>query len=256
MRCRQKDTARLLYGEGYDAVLPLGDLVYQPPTLWAYRRAWGPTWGRLKGKTFPAVGNHEYDEPGGPEGYWNYFNGVGRSDGRAGRRGLGWHSFDLGNWHLIALNSNCEQVGCDSRSRQLKWLRRNLRKHAARCTLAYWHHPLFSSGEHGRSTETRPFWRALYRAGADVILGGHDHVYERFAPQAPNGALSRRGIVQFTVGTGGRSLYRFTHVESNSRKRIDRRFGILRLRLARGGYSWGFVDVDRQVLDAGKRRCR
>jgi hypothetical protein len=256
LRCGQAATARLLYGGGYAAVLPLGDLLDPDPFLENFRSVYGATWGRLKGKTYPAIGNHEYWRGVAP-GYFNYFNGRGRRDGRAGRRGLGWHSFDLGSWHLISLNANCSKVGCRGDSHQLRWLRRNLREHPNHCVLAYWHQPLFSSGAHGEDEPVRPFWRALYRAGADVVLNGHDHVYERFAPQAPNGATDRRrGIVQFTVGTGGRSLFSFTHRELNSRKRISGSFGLLRLRLGRGGYRWRFIDVDRNTRDSGSRRCR
>lgn len=255
-RCEQAATAKLLYGGGYDAVLPLGDLLDPDPFLVNFRGAYGSTWGRLKGKTWPAIGNHEYMRGVAP-GYFSYFNGKGRRDGRAGRRGLGWYSFELGDWHLVALNANCSKVGCRGDSRQLKWLRRNLRNHPNRCTLAYWHQPLFSSGAHGEDEPVRPFWKALYAAGADVVLNGHDHVYERFAPQAPNGFTDpRRGIVQFTVGTGGRSLFGFTHPEFNSRKRIERSFGILRLRLGRSGYGWRFIDTDRRTLDTGSRHCR
>jgi len=255
-RCEQAATARLLYGQGYDAVLTLGDLLDPDPFLSNFREVYGSTWGRLKGKTYPAIGNHEYKRGVAP-GYFSYFNGKGRRDGRAGRRGLGWHSFDLDGWHLVSLNGNCSKVGCRGDSRQLKWLRRNLERHPSRCTLAYWHQPLFSSGAHGGDEPVRPFWRALYAAGADVVLNGHDHVYERFAPQAPNGATDHgRGIVQFTVGTGGRSQFGFTHPEFNSQKRVDGSFGILRLRLGRGGYGWRFIDTDRNTLDKGTRRCR
>jgi hypothetical protein len=267
-KCRQRATARLLYGAGYDAVLPIGDLMEPKPFLTNFRRVYGRTWGRLKGRTFPALGNHEYDL-GPARGYFNYFNGVGDPFGRAGTRGLGWYSHDLGAWHLIALNSNCGKVGCGPGSRQLTWLRRNLRRNRDSCVLAYWHHPLFSSGAQGAEQPVAPFWRVLRHHGADVVLNGHDHLYERFAPKRPDGRLDRRrGIVQFTVGTGGRSLFRFTGRARGSRKRVEGRFGILRLRLGARRYRWRFIALRRpagglgagprrgsRVLDRGSRRC-
>ena len=268
-KCRQRATARLLYGAGYDGILPIGDLMEPKPLLRNFRRVYGSTWGRLKGITHPAPGNHEYDL-GPAKGYFDYFNGVGARRGRAGPRGRGWYSYDLGRWHLIALNSTCGKVGgCGRGSDQFRWLRRDLRRSDARCTLAYWHHPLFSSGAHGGEQPVRAFWRALYADGADVVLNGHDHLYERFAPKHPSGRRGgRRGIVQFTVGTGGRSLFAFTHRERGSRARIEGRFGVLRLRLGRRGFAWRFVAVPRpgsstgglgvggtRVLDSGSRRC-
>jgi hypothetical protein len=271
-RCRQAATAQLLYHAGYDAILPIGDLVQPDATLANLRDAYGQTWGKLKGRTHPVAGNHEYDHHSHGSGYFDYFNGVGDDEGRAGARGRGWYSYDLGRWHMIALNANCDRVGCRNHSRQLVWLRRNLRRHRNRCVLAYWHQPLFSSGAHGffktpedaladkhnpgYDENTVPFWRALHAAGADIVLNGHDHLYERFAPQTPSGSLDRKtGIVQFTVGTGGRSLFDFTHVARNSRKRISGAFGILRLRLGRGRYHWRFLDIDHRILDEGERRC-
>jgi hypothetical protein len=255
-KCRQASTARLLYGAGYDAVLPIGDLIEPYPSLRNFRGVWTDTWGRLKGRTYPVLGNHEYDIDGAV-GYFRYFNGIGNRDGRVGTRGRGWYSYDLGRWHLIALNSNCGKVGCGPESRQLAWLRRNLRAHPRRCVLAYWHHPLFSSGAHDAEQPVRYFWRALRAAGADVVLNGHDHLYERFAPKTPDGEIDRgRGIVQFTVGTGGRSLFRFTARKRGSRRRVEQSFGILRLRLGGRGFRWRFIAADgRGTLDRGGRHC-
>jgi hypothetical protein len=254
-KCQQRETARLLYHSWLDAILPIGDLVEPDPTLRNFRGVYASTWGRLKGRTYPAIGNHEYGLHNA-RGYFDYFNGVGRNTGRAGPRRRGWYSYDLGRWHLIALNGNCGHIRCGNRSRQVVWLRRNLRKHPNRCVLAYWHQPLFSSGEQGHEEQVRPLWRALHAAGADVVLNAHDHLYERFAPQTPGGRPDRkRGIVQFTVGTGGRSQFQFTHRARNSRRRIANRFGILRMRLGRGRYRWRFVDARRRTLDHGSRRC-
>jgi acid phosphatase type 7 len=265
-KCRQRATARLLYGAGYDAILPIGDLIEPKPLLKNFRRVYGPTWGRLKGITHPAVGNHEYDL-GPARGYFDYFNGVGERRGPAGVRGRGWYSYDLGRWHLIALNSVCGRVGgCGGRSPQARWLRRDLHRHRRRCTLAYWHHPRFSSGAHGSEQPVGAFWRILHDHGTDVVLNGHDHLYERFAPKHPSGRRDRRrGIVQFTVGTGGRSLFSVGRGAPGSRARVEGRFGILRLRLGARRFGWRFVALGEsastggagvpQVLDRGARRC-
>ena len=256
-KCRQRATSRLLRGRGVDAVLPLGDLMYSP-RLRFFRRIYGRTWGRLKRRTHPVLGNHDYFEgTGSARGYFDYFNGVGDHRGRAGGRGEGWYSFTLGHWHVIALNSNCERVACGPRSPQVRWLRRDLRASRAHCTLAYFHHPLFSSGPHGNEQGVRAFWRVLYRRRADVILSGHDHLYERFAPQTPAARLNRRrGISQFTVGTGGHSLYNFKpQLLPNSVKRVEHRFGVLELRLRRASYSFRFRALGGAVLDRGARRC-
>ncbi len=163
-------------------VATLGDHVYNNGTAAQFRNCYGPTWGRFKGRTRPALGNHEYRTPGAA-GYFTYFN-----DGRAGQRGKGWYSYNLGSWHVIVLNSNCTQVACGKGSEQERWLRADLAAHANKCTLAYWHHPRFSSdNRHGNWPAVGPFWDALYEHGADLVLAGHAHVYERFAPQTPGG---------------------------------------------------------------------
>lgn len=256
-KCRQATTAELLFGGGDSAVLPLGDLIDPDPTLRNFRGVYRRTWGRFKRKTHPALGNHEYAVPGAG-GYFDYFNGRGDTHGRAGRRGAGWYSYEVGTWHLIALNSNCGEVGCGPRSSQVRWLKRDLRRHAKRrCVLAYWHHPRFSSGFHGQDQPTRTFWRVLFRARADVILNGHEHLYERFAPQTPSGVRNvGRGIVQFTVGTGGRSLFPIGAARRNSEAQVAGQFGILRMQLGRGYFSWRFLSApDEQSLDEGRHQC-
>jgi len=160
-----------------NAVLTVGDNQYEHATLAAYVASYAPSWGRVKAKTRPTPGNHDY-WTADAAGYYEYFGAA------AGDPSRGYYSFDLGRWHLIALNSNCAEVGgCGRRSPQTRWLRADLAASSARCTLAYWHHPRFSSGPHGSSTAYREFWRALYAANADVVVVGHDHDYERFAPQ-------------------------------------------------------------------------
>ncbi|HEX8100848.1 MAG TPA: metallophosphoesterase, partial [Actinomycetota bacterium] len=201
--CDQAGTAAVLARlKGLDAVLPLGDNQYESGRLSEYQGAYDRTWGRFKGISHPVPGNHDYDSGG--EGYFAYFGG------QAGNPGAGYYSFDLGGWHLVALNSNCGAIGgCGRGSPQERWLRDDLAHHSKRCTLAYWHHPRFSSGvEHGSTPEMQAIWQALYEHNAEIVLSGHEHNYERFAPQDSVGhADPRKGIREFVVGTGGRNHY-------------------------------------------------
>lgn len=234
-------------------VAVLGDAVYEVGSREEFQKCYAPTWGRFRARTRPAPGNHEYKTPNAA-GYFGYFGRV------AGRPGQGWYSYRLGSWHVVVLNSNCAAVGgCDASSPQGRWLRSDLRVHRAVCTLAYWHHPRFSSGtEHGSDQRVAPFWQLLYRAGADVVLSGHEHNYERFAPQSPAGRLDRRrGIRQFVVGTGGKSHYPLGPPIANSKVRNDVTFGVLRLDLRRRGYAWKFIPADPGgFTDSGSAACR
>jgi uncharacterized repeat protein (TIGR01451 family) len=199
----------------------------------------------------PAVGNHEY-LTAGAAGYFQYFGAA------AGDPTQGYYSFDIGSWHLIALNSNCSKVGgCGPGSPQETWLRRDLEAHPADCTLAYWHHPRFSSGEHGSFVSTQPLWQALYDAGTELVLSGHDHDYERFAPQTAAGvADAGRGIRQFVVGTGGRNRYALGPAIANSEARDATTFGVLELTLHPAGYDWRFVpEAGGGFADAGSASC-
>jgi alkaline phosphatase len=248
--CRQGDTAELVRRLKPDAVAALGDLQYDRGELANFRRSYGPTWGRLRSRTRPAPGNHEWATPGGA-GYFDY------GGARAGTRGRGWYSYELGSWHVVVLNSNCAFVGCDAGSAQERWLRADLARHPARCTLAYWHHPRFSSGLHGSDPSVAPLWQALQNAGADVVLSGHDHSYERFGPQTADGRASPRGMVQFVVGTGGVSNYPIIRTRPNSRVNRAFVFGVLELTLGDGRYSWRFVGVPGIAFtDRGTGRCR
>ena len=253
LACRQKDTSDLLLGAGLAGVLTVGDNQYEDGQLTKYQQSYDATWGRAKHITRPSVGNHEYLDPaGGARGYFDYFGSA------AGERGKGYYAFDLGSWHLIALNSNCASVGgCGPGSPQEQWLRQDLAATRAACVLAYWHHPRFSSGQHGDTVEVEPLWRALYDAGADVVLAGHDHTYERFAPQDPGGrADPAAGIRQFVVGTGGRSHYGFTTVHPNSEVRNGSTFGVLKLTLQPLSYQWRFEPVAGQSFeDTGSGNC-
>jgi len=220
-------------------VATLGDNAYGTGSKQEFARCYDPTWGSEKARTRPAAGNHDYGTRNA-KGYFHYFGQA------AGNRDEGYYSYDLGAWHIIVLNSNCEQIGgCEANSRQGRWLRTDLAAHRATCTLAYWHHPLFSSGkEHGGDEAMQPVWQALYDAGADVVLSGHEHNYERFAPQDPDGRLDRkRGIRQFVVGTGGSSHYGFGRILKTSEVRNAETFGVLVLTLHPASYNWVFVPV-------------
>lgn len=252
--CRQAATSDLLVARRYDAVLPLGDTQYRNGELEQFLASYDPSWGRVKSITRPVVGNHEYNVAGAA-GYFDYFNGIGVRSGPAGSRRRGYYSFDLGSWHLVALNSNCREVACGPSSKQSRWLRRDLRRSRKRCLLAYWHHPRFSSGGQGSSTRTAAFWARLQRAGADLVLSGHDHGYERFAPKRSGGGIDRRdGIRQFVVGTGGKEVLPFGRRRRGSRAALSA-FGVLRLRLGRAAYDWEFESERAEILDSGSNRC-
>ena len=233
-------------------IITLGDNVYPSGTADQFAQCYEPSWGRHKARTRPAPGNHDYATPGAA-GYYGYF---GES---AGDPSAGYYSYGLGAWHVVALNSNCREVGgCEAGSPQEQWLRADLAAHPAACTLAYWHHPRFSSGRHGSTAQMAAIWQTLYDAGADVVLSGHDHLYERFAPQDPSGAADpARGIRQFTVGTGGESFYNFRRVLPTSEVRHTGTPGVLKLTLYPASYDWEFVPVAGATFtDAGSDACR
>jgi hypothetical protein len=248
--CRQLATSDLLVGTRYAAVLALGDTQYEEGAYAAFVASYDPSWGRVKSITKPAPGNHEY-RSSRAGGYYRYFGTA------AGDRRRGYYSFSVGRWHLIALNSNCAAVGgCRAGSPQEKWLRRDLAAHPAACTLAYWHHPRFSSGLHGSDSTYRAFWQALYGAGAEVVLGGHDHDYERFAAQTPSGERDpRRGLREFVVGSGGKELRPFSAVRANSEVRDSTSLGVLELTLGAGAYAWAFRPAVGSFTDSGSTRC-
>jgi hypothetical protein len=230
----------------------LGDIAYEQGSVTNFAQCYDPAWGRFKSRTRPAPGNHEYGTPGAA-GYFGYFGAL------AGVGTQGYYSYNLGAWHLVALNSNCVPAGgCGAGSPQERWLRNDLRRNHAKCTLAYWHHPRFSSGPHGDDRTVAPLWRALYDARAELVLSGHDHDYERFRPQTPEGRLDpKRGIREIVVGTGGRSLYSLSRHAPNSWIANDRTYGVLRLRLAPGRYSFQFLPVlGGTFTDSGSFPCR
>jgi len=246
-RCHQKAVSDLFVGRGLAAVLPLGDLQYEKGELNLFNEVFDPTWGRVKSIIRPVPGNHEYDDPaGGAKGYYDYFNGVGEQTGPAGDRDKGYYSFNVGAWHVIALNSNCGADGvtggCASTSPQVQWLEADLAANPRDCTLAFWHHPRFSSATQA-SGSVRRFWERLDAADADVVLAGHDHIYERFAPQREDTTPGARGLRQFTVGTGGKSLRPDAISDPpalNSQSVQGTTLGALFLTLRPGSYEWDF----------------
>ncbi|UCH26369.1 MAG: metallophosphoesterase [Trueperaceae bacterium] len=249
--CRMKAVAELMQGMDLDAVFTLGDNQYEDGTLDKFMASYDLSWGRFKGMTYPAPGNHEY-YTSGATGYYDYFGSA------AGDRSKGYYSFDLGSWHIVVLNSDCSRVGgCGVGSAQEQWLRADLAANPTACTLAYWHHPRFSSGMHGNHSEYVPFWEVLYEHGAELVLTSHDHNYERFAPQDASGvADSSRGIRQFVVGTGGKSLRSLAALQPNSEVFDGDTFGVLKLTLHPGSYDWEFVpEPGGGFSDAGSGVC-
>ena len=254
--CHQEETAGLVDGVNPDTVLVLGDLQYPSATLERLQNFYDKSWGRFKDKTYPALGNHEYQRLGGGEGYFDYFNGAGKTDGRAGRRGQGYYSFNVGDWHLIALNSNCPEIGgCGPRSPQYAWLKQDLENNKKYCQLAFWHHPRFTSGRHEENGNLQPIWELLYRHRADLVLNGHNHAYERFAKQNPKRQVASDGIRQFIVGTGGRSHYQKTVDRPNAEIYRSGIFGVLKLELDARGYTWEYLPETPGFNDRGRDSC-
>jgi hypothetical protein len=248
-RCRQQAVSDAILAARPRTLLALGDLQYESgaPTDW---EPYDRSYGRLRDITRPVPGNHEYLTPGA-RGYFEHFKEF------AGPANGGYYSFDIGAWHAVALNSQCRQSGgCGADSPQVTWLDEDLRTHARRCVLAFWHIPRFSSGEHGDNDAYRTFWQTLADRRADLILAGHDHAYERLAPMDSAGlADDRAGIRSFVVGTGGRNLRPIRTQRPGSEKAIDNAFGYLELRLRADGYRWRFMSADGTELDRGEDKC-
>jgi hypothetical protein len=258
-RCHELATSDLLVAAHLmashpDAVLALGDNQYEDASLSAFQASYDPTWGRLKAITYPVAGNHEYVTPGAA-GYFAYFGNA------AAPQSNGYYSFDVGAWHFIALNSNCDFVGgCNAGSQQEQWLLSDLAAHRNACTVAYWHFPRFTSGTNLNHPEMGAIWDDLYAEGADIVLNGHDHDYERFAPQTPGQQPDpERGIREFVVGTGGRSHGNFIDIQPNSEVRDGKTFGVFRLMLHKGSYEWQFVPDTQagngKFTDKGSANC-
>ena len=228
-------------------IAALGDLAYPDGSTREFADCYQPSWGRHNSRAYPTPGNHEYHQTGAAP-YFAYFGT------RAGEPGKGYYSYNVGAWHIIVLNSH---VSTSSGSPQMVWLRDDLAASTAKCTLAYFHRPRFSSGYHGSSTSPQRFWQALYDAGADIILSAHDHHYERFSPQTPTGVLdNERGIRQWVVGTGGGGFTRLGAAQTNSEVRNNSTYGLLKLTLKPTSYEWEFVPIAGSAFtDSGSGVC-
>ena len=257
--CRQLVVSNILVNGKFAAVLALGDTQYNCGGYAAFLQSYALSWGRVKSITHPTIGNHEYLTTNGTgcttananaAGYFQYFGAA------AGSATKSYYSFNVGAWHLISLNSSCGQAGgCSATSPQGKWLAADLAAHKTVCTLAFWHIPLFSSGGRANAS-TRPLWQILQNAHADVVLDGHDHIYERFAPQTAAGVASSTGIREFTAGTGGADHGTLlTTLAANSAVTNITSFGVLELTLHATSYSWKFVPATGSFTDSGSANC-
>ncbi|MEX1264287.1 MAG: IPT/TIG domain-containing protein [Actinomycetota bacterium] len=256
--CRQMYTSDILVANAYQHVLALGDEQYECGGTLAFEQSYDPSWGQVKPVTHPAVGNHEYQTSGGTDcgagaaGYFSYFGAA------AGPAGKGWYSFDVGAWHLIALNSNCAKVSCVAGSEQEQWLVADVAAHPAACTLVYMHHPVFSAGGTAPQTNTKllPMWNDMYAAGVDLVLTGHDHNYQRLTQLDGSGNPDPvNGIREIIVGTGGINLGSPNFPYPGTEAFITNAFGVLELTLHASSYDWRFLKEDRTVLDSGSDTC-
>lgn len=248
-RCNQASTAgtaRLL-DQIPGSVLTLGDHTYPTGSPESFRDCYGPTWGRHQSRTFAAPGNHDWEVASGAP----YFGFFGLS---AGPPGVGFYGFTLGGWRLLSLNSN---VPAHEGSAQYEWVRNELATNSSSCTLAYWHHPVFSSGPNGNFGQMRDVWRLLQSRSVELVLTAHDHTYERFAPQDADGRSDPLGIRQFVVGTGGGVLYRLGGIQPNSELFHNQTWGVLKLTLRASNYAWDFLPIEGQSFrDFGTGVCR
>lgn len=232
-------------------VFTAGDNAYPNGSQKDFLNCFEPSWGKHKGRIYPSLGNHDY-QTDSAKGYFSYFGKA------AGQLEKGYYSYNLGNWHIAVLNSNCEAAGgCQKDSPQEKWLKEDLSKNSQKCALAYMHHPLFSSGLHGSQDSVRPLWQTLYENGVETVIAGHDHIYERFSPQNPQGDKDEKlGIREFVVGTGGASLYKIFNPIQNSEISNDETWGVLKLILKEKSYIWEFIPVEGKTFkDSGEDFC-
>jgi calcineurin-like phosphoesterase family protein len=261
-RCHEKWTAAQL--SGATAVLPLGDEQYQCGALNTFQQSYDPSWGQQKSIEHPVVGNHEYyhgcpDTTAGATGYFTYFGAAATPlQPDCTSKCKGYYSYSIGSWHFIALNSECGNVGgCAAGSAQENWLQADLAASPAACTIAYWHRPLFTSGGSLGDSQMHDIWVDLYNAHVDIVLNGHDHIYERFAAQDPNANPTPNGIMEFIVGTGGQTHGSITSVAANSQVRNNTTFGVLQITLHADSYDWRFVPDGKSgtFIDSGSASC-
>lgn len=248
-------TARILASHPGATIAALGDNAYQHGTPQEFESCYAPSWGKFKDRTMPATGNHD-NATKNAQGYWSYFGP------RGGPYDKYYYSYDLASWHVVVLNSDCWRVGgCESDDPQAQWLRKDLERHRALCTLAYWHRPPFSSGRYGAPKDTarvRPLWRILTEHAVDMLLTGHEHSYERFAPMDADGNRDEEhGVRLFVVGTGGGNLRKFENDPlPTTEARQDDTWGVLKLDLKPTGYDWEFLPVSGSSFDdSGSGAC-
>jgi hypothetical protein len=232
-------------------VFTAGDNAYDAGSIGQFESCYGPSWGPFRARTRPAIGNHEYATPGAA-GYFEYFGAA------AGAEPGAYYAFDLNGWRIYVLNSNCIEIdGCQAGSPQERWLQADLQRHRVACSVAIWHHPRFSSGLQGNELDMQPIWQDLYAAGAELVISGHDHIYERFAPLDADGRPdAARGIREFVVGTGGASHELLREPVPGSEVRNRDTFGVLALALGEHGYRWQFLpEAGKTFTDAGSGTC-
>ena len=254
--CQQQATADLLNFIHPTAVLALGDNQYNTGSLPDYESFYDPTWGKLKAITHPVVGNHDFNGTATPDGYFDYYDGAGKANGPAGHRPDGWYSLDVGAWHLVALNSNCVKVDCSAGSQQEKWLKADLKAHPTPCTLVFTHAPFWATPTFA-TPDLAPMFKDLHDANVELFLVAHDHLYERYAPSAPDGSIDdATGVQQIIVGTGGRDLSGLGSRPSNSEVVDNDTFGVLKVTLHPSSYDWQFVPTTAGgFTDSGSRAC-
>ena len=245
--CRQAATAGLARRLQPDLVLTLGDHQYDKASMADFEGSYASSWGTLRSKTRPAIGNHEYKTPGAA-GYYTYFKS--RQPGPPG-----YYRVVANRWNIYVLNSNCGKVSC---ARQATWLNRQMAAHPSRCSIVTMHHPRYSSGfEHGNNLAVKPLWAAAYKHRNDVVLAGHDHDYERFRPMDGWGNVRpRRGMMGFVAGTGGANLYHLGTRKRGSVYYQARTPGVLLLSLRSGSFGWSFHSIAGTIMDSGSRTCR
>ncbi|WP_051324687.1 metallophosphoesterase [Candidatus Solirubrobacter pratensis] len=257
--CRQKATSDLIVGQAFDAVLALGDQQYETGAFSAYQTVYDPTWGRFKATTYPIIGNHDGEAATSGDGYCQYFGAIAHCNATGQQGGAAFYSFDLGTWHIVMLNSNCIAVGgCGPGSPEYTWLQSDLAANPRSCTLAAWHHPRWSSGLGYNGSMMQPLWNLFYESGGDLVLSGHLHTYERFAPLNGAGVIDpTNGMRQFVVGTGGESFHDFGVTAPGSEVRQNSTFGVLRLVLHPASYDWTFLPIAGSTFpDSGSQACR
>lgn len=242
-------TGRLLDFIG-GTIFTVGDNAYYQASDADFKNCYEPAWGRFMGRTNPIPGNHEYETFNDAAPYFRYFGAQARTPGQ------GWYSYEVGDWHIVALNSNSAQgVGVSANSPQGVWLQNDLKTHTNKCTMAMWHHPLFDTGPDGASPQMRAFFQILYDNGVEVVLNGHEHFYERSMPQNPSGGADlAKGVRQFIVGTGGAALYNLGPRGPNVERQYQG-FGVLKFTLSSDHYDWEFVPVSGSSPDSGTASC-